>query len=448
MLKCWRGLSSSRRRVDLVLSSGLAIYFVYQISRFHLANLWPLRPQADAMAMFELSRRVWDQGYLPVEAFRPGILNFIFPSPPSAVLIFKALSVAGPATFALVWLSLMAAGLVLTLRLCLVGDRLEYQFSWLVIGAVALLVTDGPIMWDLRNWNCNLIYLGLVLTAYATSSRRPVLAGILVALSTSLRLYSFLLIMWLFIRGPRRAFVAAGAALAVLWLIWPVLAFGPAGARLIYSGWFDQLKVVSGSWGYSMPLNPARPPLVTLRGSLSALTRIDPFGRETQILIRVMWSVWFAALAWYFSRALKTPAGAPSRAALADWTVLLLAPLPISPWLEPYHAVPLVPAVMVCILVTIDDQVLKRDRLIAFLMLAVLLVERINRVPRPLEGFDLFGRLLELIVVLAWLRPRLQSLSALESAGSKPSWSPREGLSIASQRGTEPLAETAPLRLG
>jgi len=197
-----------------------------------------------------------------------------------------------------------------------------------------------------------------------------------------------------------------------------------------------------------MPLNPARPPLVTLRGSLSALTRIDPFGRETQILIRVMWSVWFAALAWYFSRALKTPAGAPSRAALADWTVLLLAPLPISPWLEPYHAVPLVPAVMVCILVTIDDQVLKRDRLIAFLMLAVLLVERINRVPRPLEGFDLFGRLLELIVVLAWLRPRLQSLSALESAGSKPSWSPREGLSIASQRGTEPLAETAPLRLG
>lgn len=427
MLTCWRGSSRLRRRVDLVLGSGLAIYFVYQVSRFHLANLWPPRPQADAFAIFELSRRVWDKGYLSVEAFRPGVLNFIFPSPPSAVLIFKALSVAGPETFALVWLSLMAAGLVCTLRLCLVGDRLEYQSSWLLVGALALVVTDGPIIWDLRNWNCNLIYLGLVLGAYATTGRRPVFAGILLAISTSLRLYSFLVIMWLFVRGPRRAFIAAGAGLAALWLIWPILAFGPAGAHSIYLGWFDQLKVVSGSWGYSMPLNPARPPLVTLRGSLSALTRADPFGPETQILVRVMWSVWFAALAWYFSRALKTPAAAPSRAALADWIVLLLAPLPLSPWLEPYHAVPLVPAVIVCILVAMDDEVLERDRLIAFFILAVLLVERLNRVPRPLEGFDLFGRLLELVVVLALLRPRLESLSALEGAGSKASLSPRVG---------------------
>jgi hypothetical protein len=299
-------------------------------------------------------------------------------------------------------------------------------------------------MWDLRNWNCNLIYLGLVLTAYATISRRPVLAGILIAISASLRLYSFLLVMWLLARRFRRAFIAAGAALAVLWIIWPILAFGPAGTRAIYLGWFDQLKVVSGSWGYSMPLNPAHPPLVTLRGSLSALIRADPFSPETQILIGALWAIWFAALAWYVLRAIKTSAGLPSRAALADWTVLLLAPLPLSPWLEPYHAIPLVPGVILCILVSIDDEVIKRDRLVASLALAVLLVERINRVPRSLEGLDLFGRFVELVVVLALLRPRLQSLPALQIAGSGPSLSSREGLAITSQRSSSSLTEAAP----
>jgi hypothetical protein len=39
-------------------------------------------------------------------------------------------------------------------------------------------------------------------------------------------------------------------------------------------------------------------------------------------------------LIWYAARALRTFAvAAPSRAALADWTVLLVAPLPFSPWL-------------------------------------------------------------------------------------------------------------------
>ncbi|MET0850004.1 MAG: hypothetical protein ABW020_02645 [Candidatus Rokuibacteriota bacterium] len=54
-----------------------------------------------------------------------------------------------------------------------------------------------------------------------------------------------------------------------------------------------------------------------------------------------LWALWLGALLWYARRALAAGRGsAPSRAALADWTVLLLAPLPLSPWLEPYHPVP------------------------------------------------------------------------------------------------------------
>lgn len=423
LLKRWPALSHDRRRAYLVLAFGLTIYFVYQISRFHLANVWPLRPRADAWAMFELSRRVWDRGYLPAEAFRPGILNSIFPSPPSAVLILKALTLTGPLIFTLTWLSLMAAGLVGTLRLSLAGDSLEHQLSWLVVGALALVAADGPVMWDLRNWNCNLIYLGLILAGYTTVNRRPVLAGILIGISVSLRLYSFLLLIWLLARGFRRAFTAAGAALIVLWAICPILAFGPAGARAIYSGWFDQLKVVSGSWGYSMSLNPAHPPLVTLRAAASALTAEGPFGRETQALIGAILAVWFGALAWYVLRAAKTTPVIPSRAALADWTVLLLAPLPLSPWLEPYHAIPIIPGVILCIVVALDDDVIRRDRLAAFFVVAALAIERRIPVPTSLGGFALFTRILELVVALALLRPRLESSPAPQTVivGSKQS---------------------------
>jgi len=441
--KPWGSLSPSRQRVDIVLAFGLAIYFVYQVSRFQLTKVWPLRPRGDAWAMLELSRRVCDRGYLPATAFRPGILNFIFPSPPSAVLILKTLTLAGPLIFTLTWLLLMAAGLIGTLRLSLAGDRLEYQFSWLIIGALTLIVADGPIMWDLRNWNCNLIYLGLVLTGYATVNRRPVLAGILIGISISLRVYSFLLVIWLLGRSFRRAFIAAGAALFVLWIICPVLAFGPSGARAIYLGWFDQLEVASGPWGYSMPFNPARPPLVTLRAAVSTLTAEDPFARETQALIGAMLAIWFGALVWYFSRAAKSTVGIPSRAALADWTVLLVAPLPLSPWLEPYHAIPIVPGVILCILVALDNEVIKRDRLVACFTLGVLAIERLIHLPRPLEGFDLFARLLELVVALALLRPRLDPLPA-QTVGSKLSANPPESLAINWHPGTRPPAGVAP----
>jgi hypothetical protein len=446
--KPWGASSANRQRADIVLAFGLAIYFVYEVSRFQLAKVWPLRPRGDAWAMFELSRRVWDRGYLPAEAFRPGTLNFIFPSPPSAVLILKALTLAGPTIFTLTWLSLMAAGLLATMRLSLAADRLEFQFSWLVVGALTLMVADGPVMWDLRNWNCNLIYLGLVLAAYATVNRRPVLAGILIGISVSLRVYSFLLVIWLLARRFRRAFIAAGAALIVLWVICPILAFGPAGARAIYRGWFDQLEVVSGAWGYSMPFNPARPPLVTLRAAVSTLTAEDLFARKTQTLIGTLWAIWFAALVWYFSRAAKTRVGTPSRAALADWTVLLLAPLPLSPWLEPYHAIPIVPGVMLLILVALDDEVIRRDRLIACFTLAVLAIERLVHLPRSLEGFDLFARLLELVVALALLRSRLDPLPAPGTVASQRSANPREAIAIASHQGIRPSSGVARGLLG
>jgi hypothetical protein len=40
---------------------------------------------------------------------------------------------------------------------------------------------------------------------------------------------------------------------------------------------------------------------------------------------------------------------------LADWLVLLLFPLPFSPWLEPYHAVPMLTAAVLLVAVAMDQ---------------------------------------------------------------------------------------------
>ena len=84
----------------------------------------------------------------------------------------------------------------------------------------------------------------------------------------------------------------------------------------------------------------------------------------TQALVWLLRIGWIALLAWYAWRCRDClVAKIPSRAALADWTILLLAPLPFSPWLEPYHAVPLLVAAVLCIAVALDGRMPHGDRL-------------------------------------------------------------------------------------
>ena len=95
------------------------------------------------------------------------------------------------------------------------------------------------------------------------------------------------------------------------------------------------------------------------------LTRARADAVITRWLLGVMWAIWLTALGWYATRALSGGyAVAPSRAALADWTVLLLAPLPSSPWLEPYHAVPILPGTILCLAVALDERAPGTDRMI------------------------------------------------------------------------------------
>ena len=340
-----------RPRAVAALCVILLIFLLYHLTRFSLSKVWPLVPWGDAWIIHDTSRTVFaTSDYAARLAL--GNMNGVFPYSPSAVILFRGLTAAGPAFFMATWLLMMAAGLLTSIRASVAQEeRSDLAANWLLIGAIALVFASSPVTWDLRNANSNLIYLGVVLAGYALMDRRlssPARCGV----EHSLELYSGLLMLWLLLNGPRRAFYACVAACVVLWIVLPVLFFGIDGAVRIYWGWYEQIRIVGDPWVYlQYPHSGEGPPLVTLRKAVMFLTGAAADASRTQIYLLMLLSLWGAALAWYAWRAFAWGASAFRRAPRwSDWTVLLLAPLPFSPWLEPYHAIPLLPGAMLCVI--------------------------------------------------------------------------------------------------
>ncbi|MEZ5786304.1 MAG: glycosyltransferase family 87 protein [Xanthobacteraceae bacterium] len=358
-------------------------------------------PWGDASIIYDRSLSIFQQASYPTDT--------IFPYPPSAVIVFHAFALGGPAAFMGAWYALMVLGLLVSANASLARESRDVRAAWLVIGLIAMLLADSPISWDLRNANSNLIYLGIVMAGYGLLARRPSLAGALIGLSMAFKLYSGLLLIWLLVNGPRRALHTAGLTIIVLWLILPVALFGADGTHSLYETWIGQLRIISD------PLLHARlaaaaggPPLVTLERAVVALTGGDFGSTKTLMWLWTLWSLWLGVLALYAWRWQgSAPTSAPSRSALADWTVLLLAPLPFSPWLEPYHAAPLFLGALLCIVIANDKDALRKDRLAALFALATLFLFIVIRVPFAVRGLGMTTQFVVMVLVLAFIRPRL-----------------------------------------
>src|SRR5262245_11220029 len=281
--------------------------------------------------------------------------------------------------------------------------------AWLLIGIVSILIADAPISWDLRNANSNLICVGLVMAGYALIGRLPALAGILAALAFSIKLYSGLLLIYLLVNGPKRAPAAAPATVFILWLGLPVGLFGTDGAWRLYSGWSEQLRTISDpSLHTSLAIGAGGPPIVSLQKAIVNFTGAKFGSVTTRAWLLAIETIWLAALlvyAWRCRGTFLVPI--PSRAALVDWVVLMLAPLPFSPWLEPYHAVPVLVAVLLCVAVALNDHQLQSDRMIMLAAVAALSFFIVVKVPFAFRGFGLVAQFFVLVLALAYLRPRL-----------------------------------------
>jgi hypothetical protein len=397
-----RFVEAGRKPVIAALSGcGIALYLAYHLTRFQVSAVWPLAPRWDASIVFDQAHAIFERAAYPSSA--------IFPYPPSAILIFYGLCLGGPAVFMTAWYFLMAAGLIVCLRASLVQERNETRAAWLLVGLVSILIADSPIAWDLRNANSNLICIGLVMAGYALVGRLPVLAGILVALAFSIKLYSGLLLVYLFFNGPRRATAAAAATVFILWVGLPVGLFGTDGALKLYSGWSDQVRTIGDpSLHASLATRAGGPPIVSLQKAVVNLTGAEFGSGTTRTWLLAIQSLWLAALLVYAWRCRGTfCVPIPSRAALADWVVIMLAPLPFSPWLEPYHAVPVLVAVLLCVAVALDDHQLQSDRMIVLAAVAALLFFIVVKVPFGFRGFGLVAQFFALVLALAYLRPRL-----------------------------------------
>ncbi len=403
---------AGRPAVKLVLAAGLVLYFTYHLTSFDPARIWLRVPAVDTSIIFDRACEIFARADYPARV-QIGNTAALFPYPPSAVLLFRGLGICGLRTFIAAWMILMVTGLLVTFRSSLAGEEEEVRCAWLALGAASLVFADSPVSWDLRAGNSNLVYLGLVLAGYGFLHRRPWLAGALVGLSISLKLYSGLLLVWLLVNGPRRALYAAAIAIVVLWLLLPVTLFGLDGTIKLYTGWREQLRIINGLWVYRV-IATARygPPLITLRRAVISLTGGGPDTATTRSLVLLLWAVWLAALLWYASRALiGGRVVAPSRAALADWTILMLAPLPFSPWIEPYHPVAVVPGTILCLVIALDTQRENQERIIAAVgALSAFLTIHLIGVPLRIRGLGLLAQFLSLLIVFGLLRPRLDRL--------------------------------------
>ena len=394
------------RGVQALIGAAFIFYLVYHLTRFQFVQIWPIALVGDAAILFEASKDTFSRAAYP---------DGTFPYSPSAVLLFRALGLAGPTVFMLGWYVLMAAGLIVSVRAALTQERTEIRAAWPLIGAITVILAGSPISWDLRNANSNLVYLGLVMAGYGLAGRRPVLSGVLVGLSVSLKLYSGLLMAWLMVNGPRRMFYAGAAAMVILWIVLPLALFGLDGTLRLYAGWREQIAHIADlTYHAALAANlETGPPLVTLHKAIVNLTGESFQSSLTQAWLWVLRAIWLAALGWYAWRCRRCLlAAAPSRAALADWTVLLLAPLPLSPWLEPYHAIPLLVGAMLCAAIALDRQIERRDRWIALAALAALALFLVVRVPFGIRGLQLLVQFIAVTIALGLLRPRLARLPA------------------------------------
>lgn len=421
----------SRNRFAIgILGLTLCFYLTYNLVLAHLGESWPIPgPFGDARILFLSSLHVWQTGDYPKD---------IYPYPPSAVLIFRLLSQCGGAAFMSAWLVLMVIGLLTSMRMSVAGAKAEIRSAWLLFGAVGLLLAEYPISWDLRNANSNLVCLGLVLAGYGALGRLPVLCGILVGASACLKPYSIFIIIWLLWRGPRLAGIAGIAAGAFLGIIAPLCVFGIDGTIGLYHGWFEQLKLIGDSASY---LHFPGPPVISLRRAAATLTGEAPDAVFTVWVLALLWAVWALSLAWYLRRVLHARRGLqPSPANLADWTVLMLAPLPFSPWLEPYHAVPLLPGAILCTVVALDPLTGAFDRRVAFGTIALLIFVRMfNKMGLfPLRGIVLLTTFEVLVLGLGLLRPRLVSSARTDwNTANCPDACPEATKGIEGGSGTE-----------
>lgn len=259
--------------------------------------------------------------------------HFAYP-PPFVVLLLLWLKL-GPFAFA-AWIGLGIAALVATLLAAARATGIDRRAGGLAVAALAVVVASYAISWDLKARNVNLVYLAAIALALVAAERRPALAGLLLSLSIAIKLYSILFLPWL---AWRRRWWWLGwsiAGLALWFVLLPTAWFGSEPALALTRAWWQALGP-AGEPAYQA-IFPGY--LVSLHRTVAGIMAAPPTQGAVIAVTRALQFGWIALLAWMIWRVNLSPA--------AEAALLVLAPLPLGPMLQPHHAaVMLLPAVVV-----------------------------------------------------------------------------------------------------
>lgn len=337
--------------------AGLLFFALYYLTAFRFDIIFtnPAR-QVD----FTLWRIV--PSYILEHARYPAVVtgdweHAIFQYLPSAAVMMLPLSWP-PQTIAFaIWLLIEASAFALVIWIGLrLSGAAQLRARWL-IAIAAVLLSENSLGWDFRNHNTNIPYLALVMLGI--QARKTWLGALMFAISINLKLYSALIpaaLAW------RREYALAAATCAVTVLIavaLPIFAFGPSAFFQVASDWFAQID-------YSMAIQSGH--TASLNRSVATWLGVDPGASIANVTLRALQAAWLVMVACYFLVAARArPAGAfhYNQARLADMCVALIAPLPLSIWFIPYHAVVMLPAYMLLLTIVVADEWPKRLRVIS-----------------------------------------------------------------------------------
>jgi hypothetical protein len=344
---------------NILSGAGVVVFAFYYLTAFHFGTLFSaVERQVDFFIWRTIPPIILDTGRYPAAATGDWAYS-LFPYLPSAAAMMLPLSWPPPPFAFALWLLIEAFSFAAVLWIALRLSGAAVMPGRWVIAAVAVLMCENSLGWDFRNHNNNIVYLALVMLGLA--SRRAWLSALAIALSINLKIYSALIPLVLAWRREFRAAAAIVITTAIIAVGLPSIVFGPEKVPQLFADWLSQIH-------YTMSPNNQADATVTLIPAISRLLAMNADSVVVSVLLRANQTGWFALVIsyyWLARRADSLSAQAADQIRLADISVALIAPLPLSTWLIPYHAVVVLPAYVLLLAVTASNDFPSAARLFA-----------------------------------------------------------------------------------
>lgn len=328
--------------------AGLIFFALYYLTAFRFDTLFtvPAR-QVDFFLWRFIPSYILDHSRYPA-VVTGDWEHAVFPYLPSAAVMMLPLSWPPAAIGFAIWLLIEAGcfAVVLWAGLCMSG-AMRLRARW-IIAIISVLLAENSLGWDFRNHNTNIVYLALLMLGMRASSTW--LAGSLFALSINLKLYSGLIPVALYLRGEYRLAVLTCLMTVLFAVLLPAVVFGPTAFLQLGTDWFAQIR-------YLMDVHSSG--TASLIRSVATLLAADPGAGIVSLLLHSTQVIWLILVALYYviaSRAERLQGLHGEQARLADLSVALLTPLPLSIVFIPYHAVVMLPIYMLLLTIAISEE--------------------------------------------------------------------------------------------